>query len=132
MMESHCTWNAYHGMKLNYGKCVYTTHGTGRQQNEDITVVAQGGNHRIKLHGGNGVVRYLGVYASADPSGAEEVAHVRNKVERALWVVQHMNLPIYQIRYVVNTVIKGILTYPMHVMMLPDTFLNEACGCGGG
>jgi hypothetical protein len=94
MMERHCTWNAYHGMKLNYSKCVHTCHGSGSGAGGDLQVTVDGCMHTVKLQGGNGVIRYLGVFASTDSNSEEEVRHVRNKIERALWVIQHMELPL--------------------------------------
>jgi hypothetical protein len=119
-VEVQAEFCKYHGIKLNMDKSTYTV---VKAKEEASPIEVEG--KACKMGRPNGYFKYLGVNMSPTGKIKHEVGRLDSKVMEIYDTLDRKNLTPMEVRYVINTVVVGILQYSMQVVGLPRAFLRK-------
>jgi hypothetical protein len=119
-VEVQAEFCKYHGIKLNLDKSTYTVVG-GKGVAEPIEINGKA----CRMGSTSGYFKYLGINMSPTGKVKHEIGRLEGKIMGIYDTLDRKQLTPMEVRYVISTVIVGILQYSMQVVGLPRAFFRK-------
>ena len=124
-VEMHWAWCQYNGIKMNIDKSTYTYVPRRGREKAEPPPPPQIGDKRAKVTHWDSYNKYLGIHLSPKGKTGHEQRRVEAKMLKILNQLEHKQLTVNEVKYVVNTVVGGVAQYTMRAIVLAPDMLKR-------